>query len=96
MRVFRGRTGMTIHVINLLDQGDTIWNEFKNPISTSAYLTISIDAAGFSSLGSIGRSAEGSLFEQTALSASGSRLETTIEIRGAWTLLNIPLMEVGK
>jgi dextranase len=96
VRVFRGRTGMTIHVINLLDQGDAIWNEFKNPISRSASLSISIDAAGFSSLASIGRSAEGSLFEQTELSASGSRLETTIEIRGAWTLLNIPLKEVRK
>jgi dextranase len=96
VRVFRGRTGMTIHVINLLDQVDAIWNKFKNPISRNASLSISIDAAGFSSVASIGWSAEGALFEQRELSANGSRLETTIEIRGAWTVLNIPLKEVGK
>jgi dextranase len=96
VRVFRGRTGMTIHVINLLDQVDAIWNEFKNPISRNASLSISIDAAGFSSLASIGWSAEGSLFEQREMSANGSRLETAIEIRGAWTVLNIPLKKVGE
>lgn len=91
IRVFRGQTGITVHVINLLDQADAIWNEFKYPISTVASLGISIDAAGFSSLASVGRSSEGSLFEQKQMSENESRLETTIEIRGAWTVLNIPL-----
>jgi len=93
IRVFRGQTGITIHAINLLDQEDAIWNEFKHPISTAASLGISIDAAGFSSLASVGRSSEGSLFEQKQMSANGSRLETMIEIRGAWTVLNIPLKD---
>lgn len=96
IRVFRGRTGITIHVINLLDQSDAIWNEFKNPITRTASLNISIDAAGFSSFASIGRSSEGSLFEQKEMTAQGSRLETSIEVRGAWTILNIPLTDAGK
>ncbi len=90
IRVFRGHTGITLHVINLLDQDDAIWNEFKNPVSRTATLSVSIDAAGFSDFASIGRSSEGALFEQTGMIANGSRLEATIEIRGAWTILNIP------
>ena len=91
IRIFRGQTGMTIHVINLLDQVDTIWNEMKAPISATASLRISIDAAGFTSFASVGRSSEGSVFEGFEMETSGSRLETSIEIRGAWTILNIAL-----
>lgn len=91
IRVFRGQSGMTIHVINLLDQVDSIWNEFKSPISSTASLNISIDAAGFENWTSIGRSSEGALFEQKEMKSHGSRLEVTIEIRGAWTILNVPL-----
>lgn len=96
IRVFRGQQGLTMHVINLLDQDTAIWNEFKNPIAKTASLSISIDAAGFSSLASIGRSSEGSQFEQKEMTTRGSRLETTIEIRGAWTILNVPLKDAGK
>lgn len=91
IRIFRGQSGITIHVINLLDQEDSTWNEFKNPVVTNASLTISIDAVGFTNEASIGRSSEGSRFESTSLAKRGSRLETTVEVRGAWTVVNIPL-----
>ena len=91
IRIFRGQTGITIHVINLLDQEDSTWNEFKNPVASIASLSISIDAAGFTDLASIGRSSEGSCFESKPMASRGSRLETIVEVRGAWTVINIPL-----
>lgn len=91
IRVFRGKTGITIHIINLLDQTDAIWNEFKNPIVSTTSLSISVDAAGFSDSALIGYSSVGSLFELTNLTEIGSRLETTVQVHGAWTVVNIPL-----
>lgn len=91
IRIFRGHSGITIHAINLLDQEDSIWNEFKNPVVSTTSLNISIDAAGFSNRVSIGRSSEGALFEQKSMISRANRLETTIEVRGAWTVVNIPL-----
>lgn len=91
IRLYRGQTGLTIHVINLLDQKDSIWNEFKEPISSEATVTISIDAAGFSNQASIGRSCDGAVFSLEPMEESGNRLQTTVNIRGAWTIVNIPL-----
>lgn len=91
IRVFRGQTGLTFHVINLLDQKNSIWNDSKASISHETTLTISIDAAGFSDEASIGRSADGAVFELTPVEELGNRLQITIDIRGAWTIVNIPL-----
>ena len=91
IRLYRGQMGLTIHVINLLDQKDSIWNEFKEPISSETTLTISIDAAGFSNQATIGRSCDGAVFELERMEEFGNRLQTTINIRGAWTIVNVPL-----
>lgn len=91
IRIYRGQTGLTIHIINLLDQKDSIWNESKEPISSETTLIISIDAAGYSNHVSIGRSCSGAVFELGSMEQSGNRLQTTIDIRGAWTIVNIPL-----
>ncbi len=91
IRLYRGLTGLTIHVINLLDQRNSIWNEFKEPIVSEATLTISIDAAGFSNQASIGRSCDGATFELGPMEESDNRLQITINIRGAWTIVNVPL-----
>jgi len=91
IRIFRGQTGLTIHVINLLDQKDSIWNEFKAPILSQTTLAISIDAAAFSNQASIGSSANGSVFKLKPMEELGNRLQITVDICDAWTIVNIPL-----
>lgn len=91
IRVFRGKSGLTVHIINLLDQKDSIWNAPKSPVSSTTPLTISIDGAAFSNQASVGRSIDGAVFESNSLKANGSRLELTVDIRGAWTIVNVPL-----
>lgn len=91
MRIFKGQTGLTFHIINLLDQKNPNWNEPKSAVSTTNILTISIDAAGFSNRASIGCSANGAAFELKPMESLGNRLQTTVDINGAWTVVNIPL-----
>lgn len=91
IRIYRGKMGLTFHVINLLDQKDLIWNKPKTAISRTTTLTISIDAAGFSNQTSMGYSTNGAAFELKPMEALGNRLQTTIDIHGAWTIVNIPL-----
>lgn len=90
IRVYTGQTGLTFHVINLLDQEDTIWDKPKTEISTEAELTISIEAAGFSGQASIGRSSDGADFEVKPMDIHGNRLDVIIDVRAAWTIINIP------
>ncbi len=91
MRVFRGKSGITIHIINLLDQTDSVWNKPKKSISTETTVTISIDAAGFASQASVGRSSDGAIFQLQNMNLNRSRLETSVDIRSSWTVVNIPL-----
>ncbi len=91
IRIYRGETGATFHIINLLDQKDSIWNTPKAAISGAITLTISVDAAGFANQASVGCASDGAVFELQPLEAVGNRLETTVDIHGAWTVVNIPL-----
>ncbi|HUX65815.1 MAG TPA: glycoside hydrolase family 66 protein [archaeon] len=91
IRIFKGQTGLTIHIINLLDQEDSIWDKPKKIISTETELTISVDAVGYSSQASIGYSADGAAFELKPMQVLGNRLLTTFDIHGPWTIVNIPL-----
>lgn len=90
IRVFSGATGLTIHIINLLDQVDTIWDTPKVKISEDIKLMVSVGAAGLSQMGAIGYSAKGAIFEPIRLEVSENRLDVSINVIGAWTVVNIP------
>lgn len=90
IRVFKGKTGLTIHIINLLDQDNCIWDTPKNQITSSAELGISIEAAAFSSQISVARGISGSEFQLKKMSIEGSRLQVKVDIQSAWTIVNIP------
>lgn len=90
IRVFTGQTGLTFHVINLLDQDDCIWDTPKKPISSKTKLTISIEAAGFSDRASIAHGTGGAQFDLKELKTKGNRMNVEIDIESAWTVVNIP------
>lgn len=91
IRIYSGKTGLTFHVINLLDQKDLIWNKPKSVVSSTTTLTISVAAAGYSNQAAVGRSVDGAVFELKPIEAFENRFKTTIDIHGAWTIVNIPL-----
>lgn len=95
VRVFHGETGLTFHVINLLDQKDCIWDIPKKPITSKSKLTISIEAAGFSDRASIGHGVRGAQFDLQNLAAVGNRLNLEVDIYSAWTIVNIPFSANG-
>lgn len=95
IRVFHGETGLTFHVINLLDQEDCIWDTPKKPISSKSKLTISIEAAGFAEQASIGHGSRGASFDLKSLNVEGNRLNINIDIESAWTIVNIPFSVTG-
>lgn len=90
IRVFKGKTGFTVHVINLLDQDNCNWDVPKKAILSTAALTVSIEAAGFSDQASIAFASLGAEFTLKKLEISGNRLQIEINIQSAWTILNIP------
>ncbi len=90
IRVFGGETGLTFHVINLLDQDDCIWDTPKKPISSKSKLTISIEAAGFSNQASFAHGTGGAQFDLKALKTEGNRSSIEVDIKSAWTIVNIP------
>jgi dextranase len=90
VRIFSGDTGLTVHIINLLDQEDTLWDKSKAAIKTQTHATISIEAAGFSDQASIGCSTDGAEFAVETMKIQGNRLELCIDVRAAWTMVNIP------
>jgi dextranase len=90
IRTYAGQTGITLHVINLLDQKDSLWDTPKAAISTETTVTISIEAAGFSEQASIGRGTDGAAFVLKTMAIHGNRLEVNVDIRAAWTMVNIP------
>ena len=90
IRVFSGETGLTFHVINLLDQNDCNWDTPKTTISSKTKLTISIEAAGFSDRASIAHSSTGAEFNVRNMEVDGNRLRVEIDIHSAWTIVNIP------
>ena len=90
LRVFKGKTGVTVHVINLLDQEDCDWDVPKKRISSKTALTISIEAAGFSDQVSIAHASRGAEFNLKKLEIIGNRLQVEIDIHSAWTIINIP------
>lgn len=92
IRIYKGKTGLSIHVINLTDQKDALWDGPKSIISKEAKIAISIDAAGFSDRVSIGSGSCGAAFESRTMEKSGNRLKIEVEVRGAWTIVNIPLI----
>jgi dextranase len=91
VRAYAGETGLTLHIINLLDQEDSLWDQPKRVISTEARLTISIEAGGFSDQASIGHTARGATFSLEPMEILGNRLQLSLEISSAWTIVNIPL-----
>lgn len=90
IRVFSGDTGLTIHVINLLDQDDCNWDTPKNEISGKSRLTVSIEAAGFSNQASVAHSSRGAAFDLQDMHIEGNRLRVDVDIYTAWTIINIP------
>lgn len=91
IRVYSGQSGITVHIINLLDQEDSIWDKPKAVISTETEVTISIEAAGFSDQASVGRSTDGAAFATKSMEIHGNRLQVNVDIHSAWTIVNIPL-----
>jgi len=91
IRTFMGQTGLTVHIINLLDQEDSLWDTPKAPIETKTKVRVSIEAAGFSKQASIGCSTDGAAFVLKAMNTQGNRLEVMVDIHAAWTVVNIPL-----
>ena len=90
IRVFKGKTGLTFHIINLLDQDDCIWDTPKKSITSTAELTISIEAAAFDNQISIAHGVTGAEFVQKKMEIDGKRLQIKIDIHSAWTIANIP------
>ena len=90
IRVFKGKTGLTIHIVNLLDQDDCIWDTPKKKITSTAELTISIEAATFDDHVSIAHGVTGAEFVQKKMEIDGKRLQIKIDIHSAWTIANIP------
>jgi len=90
IRVFKGETGLTIHIINLLDQDDCIWDSPKNKITSASKITISIEAATFSNQASIAHGITGAQFFLKKMTIEGSRLQIDVDIYSAWTIVNIP------
>jgi dextranase len=91
IRVYRGDNGLTIHVINLLDQSDSIWDSPKNPIQRQSTIKFSIDAAGYQSKAFLGTMSQSPVFAEVGVTCVGSRIEGVIPINGSWVVLNIPL-----
>jgi dextranase len=91
LRIFSGETGLTFHIINLLDQTDAIWDKPKSLITTETEISISIEAAGFSEYISVGRSQNGGHFDAQSMEVIGNRLQVTLDICSPWTIVNIPL-----
>ena len=90
IRVFSGKTGLTVHVINLLDQADCAWDAPKSVISSQAELTISIEAAGFANQACVARSSSGAEFNLQSMEIDGNRFQVAVDIKAAWTIVNIP------
>lgn len=91
IRVFKGKTGLTFHIINLLDQDNCIWDTPKREISSSAEVTISIEAATYSNRVSIAHGITGAEFNLDKMETDGNRMRVVINVRSAWTIINIPL-----
>ena len=93
IRVYRGDSGLSIHIINLLDQRDVIWDTPKREIVRESTLKFSIDASGYQAKASFGSASLGSVFTAVDLELVGSRIEGNFSVSGAWTTINIPLSE---
>lgn len=100
-RVSRTPHGIVVHLINLTDQVDTVWDAGKNPIGTIEGLTLRVSFAGSESVvlaASVDspdllpvRSRGVSATEQTdALTAAQSSAEYTVPAFGAWSIILIP------
>lgn len=90
VRVFRGEMGLTIHFINLMDQTDALWDSPKNPLFSTANVSINIDKVGNSTNAHIGYSAIGSQYENLEGKCHKERLAYKVQIHGPWTIVNIP------
>ena len=91
MRVYKGESGLTIHVINLLDQNDAIWDSPKNPILRKSSIEFSIDASGYQAKGILGTMCESPIFTELEVACVDGRITGAIPISGSWVTLNIPL-----
>ena len=88
--VFEGKNGLTIHIHNLLDQVNSIWDAAKNPIRSKSNLRVSILSAGYESKWHLGSANNSSRIQSLSAKQTQDKLTVDFEISGAWTLIHIP------
>jgi dextranase len=93
VRIFQGKSGLTIHFINFMDQIDSIWDSPKKDINSSPRVQISINAAGFSTSVSVGSMGESSIFENVEVCEVSGRFETSVVLTNPWTIVNFPILQ---